>query len=160
METGRPRRRSSRLPEHERRSAPTRRDRATTGRAIEAGDILYLADDEQEAEAIAAALSALAPRFPVVALPSSDTLPGDRAPACPANIGRRVSALRKLRQFAQDADRPHLAVIMSGGAAARLYADPAAFDAAPPLLRAGDPLDTEGFAAEMEALGYVVDDRF
>lgn len=127
--------------------------------ALASGDLLYLADNEQEAEAAAAALVALEPNFPVVFLPSSDTLPGDRAPASPANIGRRVSALRRLRDLHRDADRGHLALIMSGEAAARLYAEPAAFDAAPPLLRKGDTISTDSFAAEMEALGYVSDDR-
>ncbi|MEW9856433.1 TRCF domain-containing protein [Novosphingobium rhizovicinum] len=128
-------------------------------RALETGDLLYLADDEQQAEAIAVALSALAPSFPVVFLPSSDTLPGDRAPASPANIGRRVSALRRLRRLSQVQERRHLATIMSGEAAARLYADPVAFDAAPPLLRTGDTIDVDSFAGQMEALGYVIDDR-
>lgn len=127
--------------------------------ALDKSDILYLADDEQEAEALAAAVAALVPRFPVVFLPSSDTLPGDRAPASPANIGRRVSALRRLRRLAQDEKRANMAAIMSGEAAARFYADPATFDAAPPLLRVGEKLDANSFAAQMEALGYVVDDR-
>ncbi|MFC3444034.1 DEAD/DEAH box helicase [Sphingobium rhizovicinum] len=48
---------------------------------------------------------------------------------------------------------------MSGEAAARLYADPADFDAAPPSLQLGERIDPINFAAEMERLGYVVDDR-
>ncbi|RZI76953.1 MAG: DEAD/DEAH box helicase [Pseudomonas sp.] len=126
---------------------------------LRAGDLLYLADDDQEAEAVAAALAALVPAARVVFLPSSDTLPGDHAPASPANIGRRVAALRDLRRLVLDDERPRLAAIMSGEAAARLYAEPAAFDAAPPSLRAGDPIALEGFSAQMEALGYVTDDR-
>ncbi|MET0248463.1 MAG: helicase-related protein, partial [Sphingobium sp.] len=128
-------------------------------RALEAGDLLYLADDEQAAESLGAALGALMPDRAVIFLPSSDTLPGDGAPASPANIGRRVAALRTLRRHVQDAKRPHLAAIMSGEAAARLYADPAAFDAAPPLLKRGDAIEPERFAQEMAAIGYVSDDR-
>ncbi|WP_395331818.1 DEAD/DEAH box helicase [Novosphingobium sp. BL-8H] len=128
-------------------------------RALREGDLLYLADDEQEAEALADALAALFPCNPVVFLPSSDTLPGDRAPASPANIGRRIAALRHLRSLAQDRQRAHLAAIMSGEAAARLYAAPAAFDAVPPLLCLGETIDTAGFASQMEGLGYVADDR-
>ncbi|TDW61535.1 transcription-repair coupling factor (superfamily II helicase) [Novosphingobium sp. PhB55] len=123
------------------------------------GDLLYLADDEQEAEALADALAALAPENPVIFLPSSDTLPGDAAPASPANIGRRISALRELRRIGPAGSRPNLAAILSGEAAARLYAHPSAFDTAPPCLRQGDRIDTENFAAEMEAIGYVEDDR-
>ncbi len=127
--------------------------------ALDRVDLLYLADDEQEAEAVARALAALAPQFEVVFLPSSDTLPGDGAPASPANIGKRIAALRCLRRLRQESRDTNLAVIMSGEAAARLYADPACFDAAPPVLRAGDPIDMENFAPAMEALGYVIDDR-
>ena len=122
-------------------------------------DLLYLADDEQEAEALAAALGALVPDKPIVFLPSSDTLPGDDAPASPANIGKRVAALRALRRLSEDRDRAPLAVIMSGEAAARLYAAPEALDAAPPSLANGDPIDSSCFASEMEAIGYLIDDR-
>ncbi|MEJ5976662.1 TRCF domain-containing protein [Novosphingobium sp. PS1R-30] len=124
-----------------------------------ASDILYLADDEQEGEAVAAALSALVPESPVVFVPSSDTLPGDRAPASPANIGRRIAALRHLRRIVQDRTSARRAVVVSGEAAARRYAEPAAFDAALPILRSGDAIDVTGFTAEMEALGYVADER-
>lgn len=96
-------------------------------------DLLFLADDDQQAEVVAMALAALMPTHHVVFLPSSDTLPGDSAPASPANIGQRVAALRALRQLNRDAERSSLATIMSGEAAARLYADPSAFDAAPPF---------------------------
>ncbi|WP_041208021.1 hypothetical protein, partial [Sphingobium quisquiliarum] len=47
--------------------------------ALRDGDILYLADDEQQAEALAEAAAALAPAHPVIFIPSSDALPGDRA---------------------------------------------------------------------------------
>ncbi|WP_188062273.1 DEAD/DEAH box helicase [Sphingobium sp. KCTC 72723] len=127
--------------------------------ALGAGDLLYLADDEQDAEAVASALTFLAPEHHVVFLPSSDILPGDSAPASPSNIGKRVAALRHLRRLAAGSKRRPLATITSGEGAARLYADPAAFDAAPPSLRVGEPIDPTNFAADMERLGYVADDR-
>lgn len=127
--------------------------------ALRDSDILYLADDEQQAEALAEAAAALAPAHPVIFIPSSDALPGDRAPASPANVGKRVAALRALRRANAVADRPTLACVMSGEAAARLYAEPAAFDAVPPTLRPGDPIDTAAFAEEVERIGYVIDDR-
>lgn len=127
--------------------------------ALQDGDLLYLADDEQAAETTAEALRALAPTQNIVFVPSSDTLPGDAAPASPANIGRRLAALRQLRRLAQDPERSHLATIISGEAAARHYPQPAVLDAAPPLLRPGDAIDAGGFAAEMEAIGYVCDDQ-
>lgn len=127
--------------------------------ALSEGDLLYLADDEQAAEATAAALRALAPDHPVIFLPSSDALPGDTAPASPANVGHRVAALNALRRAAQDCDRPALATIMSGEAAARRYADPGSFDVAPPSLEVGDRIDQSTFAKGIVALGYVEDDR-
>ena len=127
--------------------------------ALREGDLLYLADDEQDAEAVACALMSFAPDNEVVFLPSSDTLPGDGAPASPSNIGKRVAALRYLRRRAQESERCPLATIMSGEGAARLYADPSAFDAAPPRLQVGEPIDPTQFAAEMERLGYIADDR-
>jgi len=126
---------------------------------LRAGDLVYLADDEQQAQTIAGALAALMPKAHVIHLPSSDTLPGDSAPASPANIGRRVSALSTLRRISQLRERFHLVTVMSGEAAARLYAEPRVFEEAPPLLSIGDPLDPAAFALEMEALGYVTDDR-
>lgn len=126
---------------------------------LRAGNLLYLADDDQEAEAVADALVALVPGQTVIFLPASDTLPGDQAPASPANIGRRVAALRELRRFTFSDKRGRLAAIMSGEAAARLYPEPAAYDAAPPSLNVGDALDLAQFAAQVEALGYVCDDR-
>lgn len=126
---------------------------------LRAGDLLYLADDDQEAEAVAGGLAALLPTDHVVFVPSSDTLPGDRAPASPANIGRRLAALRALRRVAVTDKRQRLATIMSGEAAGRFYADPSAFDPDPPVLREGDAIDIEGFAAHVSSIGYIADDR-
>jgi len=127
--------------------------------ALSEGDLLFLADDEQAAEATAVALRALAPDHIVIFLPSSDALPGDTAPASPANIGHRVAALSALRRVGQDPHRRALAAIMSGEGAARRYPDPASFDVAPPSLDIGDKIDLLAFAQDMKALGYVEDDR-
>ncbi|WP_422051222.1 TRCF domain-containing protein [Sphingomonas leidyi] len=122
-------------------------------------DVVFLADDEQQAEALAEAVRALLPDRLILFLPSSDALPGDAAPASPANAGRRVAALRALRQAQQSDKRAPLAVILSGEAAARRYPPPGAFDAAPPGLSVGDAIDLSTFAAQLEALGYFADDR-
>ncbi|MET0245151.1 MAG: helicase-related protein, partial [Sphingomonas sp.] len=122
-------------------------------------DMLCLADDDQHAQALAAALRAMVPDAQVIFIPSSDTLPGDVAPASPANIGTRVAALRTLRLAQQKGKRPHLACVMSGEAAARRYPPPSAFDLAPPLLRVGDAIDVERFPELLLELGYVADDR-
>ena len=124
-----------------------------------ADDLLYIASDEQRAEAVAAALRAAAPGAEVVHCPSSDALPGDSAPASPANVGRRVAALRRARLLQAKRGRPPLAFITTAEAAARGYAPPAAFDAAPPLLEVGQVIDLDALGETLAAIGYVADDR-
>ncbi|MBN8808280.1 MAG: DEAD/DEAH box helicase [Sphingomonas sp.] len=122
-------------------------------------DVICLTDDEQQAEELARLLAVLVPENQIVQLPSSDALPGDAAPPSPANSGRRVAALRALRQARQSVKRPALALILSGEAAARRYPEPEAFDSAPPTLEPDGMLDPEQFAKDVAALGYLTDDR-
>lgn len=121
--------------------------------------MLFVGDDDQQAEAVAAALRALRPDATVVHLPASDALPGDVAPASPANVGARVSALRTLHLAQGGEGSSPLFCLMSGEAAARLYAPSDAFGAAPPSLRVGDPIDVQSFAAALDEIGYFADDR-
>ncbi len=127
--------------------------------AIGRDPVLYLADDDAQAEGLAAALEAMLPNIAVVHLPASDTLPGEDAPASPSNIGCRVTALRRLRAHSQDGDAGSLIVVTTGEAAARRYHAPDAFDAALPTIRVGDAIDPDVFAAQADALGYFTDDR-
>jgi transcription-repair coupling factor (superfamily II helicase) len=124
---------------------------------MEDGNLLYLADDDQQADRLAGALSALMPDTQVIFLPSSDTLPGDSAPASPANVGQRIAALHLLRCTAQVSSP--VALIMSGEAAARAYPPPHAFDISPPTLRLGDPLTLAELADQLTEIGYFPDDR-
>ncbi|MCA1199256.1 DEAD/DEAH box helicase [Sphingomonas sp. R647] len=132
---------------------------AQMARKLEADDLLYLADDDQQAQALTAALRAMLPAAPVFFVPSSDALPGDVAPASPANIGVRVAALHALRMAQHVANRAHLACVMSGEAAARLYPPPQAFDQALPRLSVGDVLAIGRLSEMLETIGYVADDR-
>jgi transcription-repair coupling factor (superfamily II helicase) len=125
--------------------------------ALQAEDVLFVASDEQRAEAIANALHRAAPDELVLHCPSSDALPGDTAPASPANVGRRVAALRRARQTA-GGDR-HVALVTTAEAAACAYPAPSAFDAAPPALSVGDVLDAVAFTTTLEEIGYFADDR-
>ncbi|TCM28418.1 helicase-related protein [Novosphingobium sp. ST904] len=128
-------------------------------RALASDDVVFLADDEQQARALSDILMALLPGAPVFHVPSSDALPGDVAPASPANAGRRVAALRALRLAQAEGGRLHLACILSGEAAGRRYPPPQAFEGAPPTLLAGDAIDPRAFTAQLEELGYFADDR-
>ena len=121
--------------------------------------VVYLCDDEQQAQMLADALGALATQAPVVFLPASDALPGDAAPPSPGNVGRRTAALRRLRRHgAAHPDRP-LACIMSGEAAGQRYPDPSDYDAAPPVVAVGDAIDAGAFTATLTEIGYFADDR-
>lgn len=122
-------------------------------------DVVFLADDEQQAEAMAAALRALMPDHPVILVPSSDALPGDVTHASPANSGRRVAALRRLRDAQQHTSRACLCLVLSGEAAARRYPSPKVFGTAPPVLKPGDAIDPGALAPVLEELGYFPDDR-
>ncbi len=120
------------------------------------GDVLFASIDEQRATAVAAIAAALAPDLTVIHLPSSDALPGDEAPASPGNIGRRVAAMRRLRAAVGTTT---VLLVTTAEATAVAYAEPAAFDTAPPGIRVGDTIDLATFAETATAVGYVEDDR-
>jgi transcription-repair coupling factor (superfamily II helicase) len=120
------------------------------------GDLLFASVDEQRAAAVAAIAAALAPDVTVVHLPSSDALPGDEAPASPGNIGRRVAALRCLRATVR---KGPVLLVTTAEATAVAYAEPRVFDAAPPGIGVGDPIDLAVFAQAASEIGYIEDDR-
>src|SRR5690242_18384696 len=66
--------------------------------AAASASIAYIAGDEREAEALSFAVAAITP-VPVVYVPSSDAIPGDDAPASPANAGKRAAALRRSHEL-------------------------------------------------------------
>ncbi len=131
----------------------------TLAEALIDRDVMLVASDEQRAEAVAAALQCAAPDVLVIHCPSSDALPGEAAPASPANVGRRVAALRLLRQTQAIAGRQKIALVTTAEAAARVYPPPSSFDAAPPALAVDEQLDLKTFAAALEEIGYFADDR-
>ena len=149
-------------------SAPVRRSigllsiglaTARIAAALHSGDVIVVASDEQRAEAIAAALAAGVPEASVIHCPSNDALPGDRAPASPGNVGKRLAALRRLRLLHGEAERPRLALVTTAEAAARLYPTPTSFDAAPPTLTVGQHFDPVALEATLAEIGYFADDR-
>ncbi len=132
---------------------------AALAEALRGGDVMFAAADEQRAVAIAHALELLAPEAAVLFCPGSDALPGDAAPASPANVGQRVSALRRVRLLLTEAERPRIALVTSGEALARLYPPPSAFEAVLPRVAPGEPVDLEALFAELIELGHVEDER-
>lgn len=139
-------------------TAPQARIATRIVEAMPGGSILYVAKDEREAEAIAAAVAAITPD-PVIYIPLSDALPGEDAPASPANAGHRVAALRRLRLLMESKDDVVLACVVAAETTARLYPTPGDFGAAPPRLALGDEIDASTLEERLLEIGYFVDDR-
>ena len=123
---------------------------------VAGGDLFYIAADETRAEALCASVAALVDHV-VVFVPASDALPGDDAPASPANAGRRVTALRRLLEAREGKQR--LVCLASAEAVARRYPEPAAFSAAPPVFALADAIDIAALEPALLDIGYVIDDR-
>ncbi|MCK8457326.1 TRCF domain-containing protein [Sphingomonas faeni] len=139
-------------------AAPSASVAAAIAERLAQGNLVYVALDDRRATDIASIAAALVPDAVVVQLPSSDALPGDEAPASPANVGLRVAALRRVRAAITREIGPVLLVTTAEATAVR-YPEPALFDAAPPRLSVGDTLDVAAFAATAAEIGYIVDDR-
>jgi transcription-repair coupling factor (superfamily II helicase) len=127
--------------------------------ALQTSDLVFIATDEPLAIEVARAMQAGAPEQLVVFCPGSDALPGESAPPSPANVGQRATALRRLRAALSDERHPNIALVTTGEAVARLYSPPEQFDAVPPIVREGQEIEVEAFAAELSDIGYVLDDR-
>lgn len=132
---------------------------ARLAEALGDGDLIFLAADEPRASEVARALAVAAPDACVLLCPGSDALPGDSAPPSPANAGQRAAALRRLRATLARPERPRLALVSTGEAAARLYPAPDRFEAAPPILAIGDALELDAAAETLAGIGYIADER-
>ncbi|NTS63557.1 DEAD/DEAH box helicase [Sphingomonas sp. HHU CXW] len=122
-------------------------------------DVLIAAVDEARGIAIAHALAAAAPDACILFCPGSDALPGDDAPASPANVGQRVSALRQMRMLTAAKKRARVACVTTGEALARAYPPPVEFEATPPVVEVGAALDLTDLYARLIELGYLADER-
>jgi len=126
---------------------------------LQSQDLIFIAEDELAALELTHALQAGAPDELVLFCPGSDALPGDSAPPSAANVGQRATTLRRLRAALGASERPRIALVTTGEAVARLYPPPAEFDAIPPVIRQGQEIELEAFAAELAQIGYLPDDR-
>ncbi|WP_019515731.1 TRCF domain-containing protein [Sphingomonas sp. Mn802worker] len=132
---------------------------AAAAELLDDGDVLIAAVDEVRGVAITYALAAAAPDACVLFCPGSDALPGDDAPASPANVGQRVSALRQLRLLTAKKKRASIACVTTGEALARAYPPPAGFEATPPTVEVGARIDLAALSDTLIDLGYVADER-
>ena len=126
---------------------------------LEGGDVLGIARDEVAAHTLAGMVAAMCPDRVVLFCPGSDALPGDAAPASPGNIGQRVASLHRLQRLLATRQRPRVALLTTGEAAARAYPQPGAYDAEPPTVAVGDPVDLEALHAALLDIGYIDDER-
>ncbi|MRX52227.1 DEAD/DEAH box helicase [Paracoccus sp. S-4012] len=127
---------------------------AALAETLAKGDVLFAAESETEAEAIAAALTVAAPEAEVALLPESDALPGDETPASPANIGARNAALARLRRVDGS-----VALVTTADALAHAWPAPDAVLADLFHVAVGEAMDLAALLEAIIALGYSEDDR-
>ncbi|MFN3434377.1 MAG: DEAD/DEAH box helicase, partial [Sphingomonas sp.] len=122
-------------------------------------DVVAIVRDEVAAAELVGMLTAMAPDAAVLLCPGSDALPGDSAPASPANVGQRVASLHRLRRLLASDTPPRIALVSTGEAAARAYPQPDAYAVSPPSVAVGDPVDLAELHATLLGIGYVDDER-
>ena len=122
------------------------------------GGLIFAAEAEAEAIAVAQALSVAAPDAAVILLPESDALSGDEGSASPANIGRRNAALTRLRELVEQ-KRGRAALIATAEAFAYAYPAPRDVGTEPLSVALGAAIELTDLLASATALGYVEDDR-
>ncbi|MDY0957556.1 TRCF domain-containing protein [Sphingomonas sp. CFBP8993] len=132
---------------------------AGAAEVLEHNDIILAVTDETRALATVRMLEAMAGDATILFCPGSDALPGDHAPASPANVGQRVSALHRLRAALRDKKRGRIALVTSGEALARALPSPETFAAEPPCVATGDACDLAELYAMLLDLGYIADER-
>lgn len=117
--------------------------------------LVHVARDTRRLEEIAALLRALAPGLGVAVYPEWDCLPFDRASPSRGTMGARAGVLRWLT------DTAHLPDILLTTAPALIQRvpPPETWTEARVEIRAGDALEAGQLTAEMQRLGYILDDR-
>ncbi len=126
---------------------------------LDRSDIILAVTDETRAMGVTRMLEAMVPDATILFCPGSDALPGDDAPASPANVGQRVSALHRAQTALAMKDRGRIALITSGEALARALPPPETFAAEPPCVAIDDPCDLADLYAMLLDLGYIADER-
>lgn len=132
---------------------------ATLATMLAEESLIAILRDEIAAGELGAMLAAMVPDAEVLLCPGSDALPGDSAPASPANIGQRMASLHRLRVLLSAQTPPRIALISTGEAAARAYPEPEAFAAAPPSVKLGDTIELARLHATLAEIGYIDDER-
>ncbi len=117
--------------------------------------LVHVARDTRRLEEIAALLRALAPGIGVAVYPEWDCLPFDRASPSRGTMGARAGVLRWLT----DTDNLPDILLTTAPALIQRVPPPGTWAGARVELTAGDPLDPGRLTAELQRLGYILDDR-
>ncbi|WP_288582096.1 helicase-related protein [uncultured Methylobacterium sp.] len=117
--------------------------------------LVHVARDTRRLEEIAALLRALVPGIGVAVYPEWDCLPFDRASPSRGTMGARAGVLRWLT----DTDNLPDILLTTAPALIQRVPPPATWAGARVELTAGDPLDPGRLTAELQRLGYILDDR-
>ncbi|MET0976320.1 MAG: DEAD/DEAH box helicase, partial [Leifsonia sp.] len=117
---------------------------------------LVITATSREAESLEAAITAYAPTADVVDFPAWETLPHERLSPSAEIVGRRIEALRRLREWTETAaaERRPLIVVASVRAALQPLADNLADRPAITLAQGGRGHDLSALAAELVDLAY------
>ena len=132
---------------------------AALAELMEGRDLIVATPDEPRANALARALQGMVPEAAVLFCPGTDALPGEDAPASPANVGQRVSALRRLRLLLGEKTRGPVVLVTTGEALAYGYPAADRFEADPPSVALGTEVELQALHDQLVAIGYVADER-
>ncbi|GJD63122.1 helicase-related protein [Methylobacterium frigidaeris] len=117
--------------------------------------LVHVARDARRLEEIAALLRGLAPGLGVAVYPEWDCLPFDRASPSRGTMGARAGVLRWLT----DADHLPDILLTTAPALIQRVPPPETWAEARVEITAGDALEPGRFTAELQRLGYILDDR-
>ncbi|MCW5737620.1 MAG: DEAD/DEAH box helicase [Enhydrobacter sp.] len=117
--------------------------------------LLFVAQSDRRAEALAAILAALSPDLRIARLPAWDNLPYDRTPPSRAAMGQRAGVLRWLTDTAS----PPAIVLTTPMAAIQRVPPRGIWAAAHAEFRVGEQIDLEAMERQLTGLGYTFDER-
>ncbi|TGD98607.1 helicase-related protein [Methylobacterium nonmethylotrophicum] len=117
--------------------------------------LVHVARDARRLEELAALLRGFAPGIGVAVYPEWDCLPFDRASPSRGTMGARAGVLRWLT----DADNLPDIVLTTAPALIQRVPPPETWGKARVEIRAGDAVEAGRLTAELQRLGYILDDR-
>ncbi|TXM74864.1 DEAD/DEAH box helicase [Methylobacterium sp. WL69] len=128
---------------------------ALLDREADARPLVHVARERHRLGALADILRALAPERSVAIYPEWDCLPFDRASPSRGVMGARTGVLRWLT----DANNLPDIVLTTAPALIQRVPPPETWADAHMAIRVGDRLDPQALTADLQRLGYIVDDR-